>query len=194
MALILFGDPDMVALVATECSSFVHMNSGTSKRSQWMPDGDPTVCSVLRANGLAARTCCLLLLINLLQMTFLLEQPGSSVLMLTCRMEWLIKTMKDFGITTYRQAFWMACWGHQNPKRTVLWSNNPAVVVFTTPKIARTPIKGPPTVNRYVSKRSGKSGYSGSRYLKKTEHLDLNLLIVFSLIKIDVWTLYAPNL
>ena len=186
MALILFGDPDMVALVATECSSFVHMNSGTSKRSQWMPDGDPTVCSVLRANGLAARTCCLLLLINLLQMTFLLEQPGSSVLMLTCRMEWLIKTMKDFGITTYRQAFWMACWGHQNPKRTVLWSNNPAVVVFTTPKIARTPIKGPPTVNRYVSKRSGKSGYSVSRYLKKTEHLDLNLLIVFSLIKIDV--------
>ena len=40
LALIIFSDPSLVALVATECSSFVHVNTGSSKRSAANPDGD----------------------------------------------------------------------------------------------------------------------------------------------------------
>lgn len=172
IAIILFGDEEMVSLLATECCTFIHMNSGTSKRSHAMPDGDSGVPSVLRANGLAARSCLLILVLVLLGHTFLLEQPGSSVLMLTKRMQWLCAVLQKHGIAIFKQAFWMSCFGHSNPKRTVLWSNNVAVRVFTTPKIATSKIKGPPTAERYVSKRTGKCGYKGSKHLKSTEHPD----------------------
>ena len=171
MALILFSDPDLVALLATECSTFVHVNSGTSKRSHANPDGDPSVASVQRGNGLAACSCLLILLGCLLCRTFLLEQPGSSVLMRTKRMQWLVEVLNDVNITIFQQAFWMSCWGHPNPKRTVLWSNNVAVRVFTTPKVAFAKCHGPPTVDRYVSQKTGKKGYTGSKHLKATEYL-----------------------
>ena len=95
MALFLFSDPDLVALLATECSTFVHVNSGTSKRSHVNPDGDPSVASVQKGNGLAACSCLLMLLAVLLCKTFLLEQPGSSVLMRTKRMQWLVDVLAD---------------------------------------------------------------------------------------------------
>ena len=174
IAIILFGDPDLVSLVATECSSFIHMNCGTSKRSQAMPDGDPMVASVWRSNGLAARTCLLLLLMCLLCMTWVLEQPGSSVLMRTKRMQWLVETVKPYQVI-YLQSFWMACWGHDNPKRTCLWSCNPAIRVFTTDKIAFAKCTGLPTAHRYVSAKTGKAGYTGTKSLKKTEYLKLHI-------------------
>ena len=177
MAIILFGDIGLTALVATECSTFVHINSGTSRRSKANPDGDPQAPSVERGNALAAHSSLLLLIIHLLSMTFLLEQPGSSVLMETCRMQWLIETINSLGWKVYKQAFWMAVFGHPNPKRTVLWSNNVAVRVFTTPKVAFTQ-KGPPTVDRYVSKKTGRVGYKGSKHLKATEHLDLEIFFL----------------
>lgn len=170
-SLILFSSEDLLTLIATECSTFVHVNSGTSKRSQANPDGDPSVPSVQRGNGLAACSCLLILVACLLRRTFLLEQPGSSVLMRTKRMQWLVEVLKYVEIIIYQQAFWMSCWGHPNPKRTVLWSNSPVVRVFTTPKVAFAKCQGPPTVDRYVSKRSGKTGYKGSKHLKKTEYL-----------------------
>ena len=83
IGMVLNGDQDLLSLVATECSSFIHLNSGTSKRSDAMPDGDPSVPSVWNANGLAARSCLIMLLLVLMGYTFLLEQPGSSVLMKT---------------------------------------------------------------------------------------------------------------
>lgn len=153
------------------------MNSGTSKRSHAMPDGDPKVPSVWRSNGLAARSCLLILLLCLQRNTFLLEQPGSSVLMMTKRMQWLVEVLGRYGIKVFRQAFWMASFGHNNPKRTLLWSQNPAVRVFTTPKIAFAKCDGPATTTKYVSK-NGKAGYTGSKHLKKTEHLDYNVLSI----------------
>lgn len=159
----------MVGLLATECSSFVHINSGTSRRSQAMPDGDESVASVWRSNGMAARSALIILLMSLLRMTWVLEQPGSSVLMLTKRMQWMIETLLPWQMV-YKQAFWMACWGHVNPKRTCLWGNNPVIRVFNTPSIARTKCSGPPTAERYVSAKTGKEGYKGSKHLKKTEY------------------------
>lgn len=170
MAMLLYGEQDLVALVATECSTFIHMNSGTSKRSVGVPDGDPEVVSVLRGNALAAVTALLLLLLALTPATFLLEQPGSSVLILTRPMQWLIMTLESVGVQIFKQPFWMGCWGHWSPKRTILWSNNPLVRLFTTHGLAMVKNTGPSTTKRYVSK-SGKSGYTGSQHLKSTEYL-----------------------
>lgn len=174
LALILFGDAHLVSLLATECSTFVHVNSGTSKRSVALPGGNPECPSVRRGNALAAHSSLMILLLCLIGATFLLEQPGSSVLMQTKRMQWVIAVLESIGIRIFRQAFWMSCWGHWSPKRTILWSNNRAVAIFTTDKVAKTPLpKGPSTVDRYISKKTGKSGYQGNRHLKSTEHLEV---------------------
>ena len=87
LALIIFSDPSLVALVATECSSFVHVNTSTSKRSAANPDGDSNMPSVRRGNSLAAVSCLFLLILTLLRRAYVLEQPGSSLLMKTCRMQ-----------------------------------------------------------------------------------------------------------
>lgn len=183
IGMVLNGDQDLLSLVATECSSFIHLNSGTSKRSDAMPDGDPSVPSVWNANGLglAARSCLIMLLLVLMGYTFLLEQPGSSVLMKTKRMQWLTEVLASYGIWIFKQAFWMSGWGHSNPKRTVLWSNSPVVRVFTTPKVAFSKCKGPPTAVRYVSKKTGEVGYTGSKHLKDTEHL-ASILALYSIL------------
>ena len=95
LALLLYGDEELVSLVATECSTFVQINSGTSKRSWALPDGDPGVASVQRGNCLAACSALFILVICLLFNTFVLEQPGSSVLMGTHRMQLLLQVLKD---------------------------------------------------------------------------------------------------
>lgn len=171
LALLLYSGEELVSLVATECSTFVQINSGTSKRSWALPDGDPRVASVLRGNCLAACSALFILVICLLFNTFLLEQPGSSVLMGTHRMQWLLQVLGDLNIKIYRQSFWMGCWGHWSPKRSIIWSNNPVIRAFTTHGLAKRKNEeaGPPTTVRYVSKKTGKSGYSGSRHLKSTE-------------------------
>ena len=192
IGIVLYGDEDLLSLLATECSSFIHLNSGTSKRSDAMPDGDPSVPSVWKANGLAARSCLLMLLLVLMGYTFLLEQPGSSVLMKTKRMQWLTEVLASYGIWIFKQAFWMSAWGHSNPKRTVLWSNNPVVRVFTTPKVAVSKCKGPPTAVRYVSKTTGKVGYTGSKHLKATEHLDSILEFNDILFPLSQFRKYVP--
>ena len=180
VALFLYSAPGMTALIATECSTFVHINCGTSKRTIAFPDGDTNMASVVRGNGLAAHTCLLLLLLSLFHRTFLLEQPGSSVLMMTKRMQWLLEVLAGFGLKVFKQAFWMSAWGHTHPKRTILWSNNPIIRMFSTDKLAGHKLHllatAPPIVHRY-KKKDGTTGYSGGKRLKQTEQLDLQYKI-----------------
>ena len=168
MALIIFSAPEMLALIATECSTFVHINSGTSKRSKAFPYGDTNQPSVLRGNALAAHSCLFILLLCLLRRTFLLEQPNSSVLMLTTRMQWLIEVLAKFSLKIFKQAFWMSAFGHPRPKRTVLWSNNPICRLFRTDKVAKVS-SGQAVVKKYL-KKDGTTGYHGmGKSLKQTE-------------------------
>ena len=168
LALIIFSDPSLVALVATECSSFVHVNTGTSKQSAANPDGDWNMPSVRRGNSLAAVSCLFLLVLTFLRRTYVLEQPGSSLLMKTRRMQWLIEALAQLGLRTYKQAFWMSAFGHNRPKRTCLWSNNRVIAMFRTDKVAKA-ASGPPVVKAYV-KKDGTRGYTGDgKKLKQTE-------------------------
>lgn len=134
-----------------------------------MPDGDPTVASVRRGNGLAAHSSLFMLLIALMRRTFVVEQPGTSLLMHTTRMAWLRETLANVGIPIFRQSFWLGSWGHSNPKRTTLWSNSYVVRVFSTPKLERSGFKDAPKLTVKYETKSGKTGYHGSDALKKTE-------------------------
>ena len=145
-----------------------------------LPDGLSDVGSVARGNGLAACTCLYVLVLALLRNTYLVEQPNSSVLFETSRMQWLVATFSDLGYPVWVQSFWMRGWGHEYPKRTKVWSNSPAVRVFATDKLAKQTVKNPPTCKRYESK-SGKKGYTATKQLKKTEQLGLITWLKFQL-------------
>ena len=111
-----------------------------------------------------------MLVVCLSRQTFVLEQPGSSVLMLTSRMSWLCDSMLHIGMPIYKQAFWLGCYGHRSPKRTCLWSNNPFIRVFQTQKLLRDTLDGTLNVKHYES-LSGKQGYTATKSLKGTELL-----------------------
>lgn len=173
IALIIFSDPHLMALIATQCSSFVHINTGTSKRSEVCPDGDTNMPSVVLGNALAARSCLIILILTLLRRTFILEQPGSSLLMKTTWMQWLIEVLAEQNIRVFRQPFWMSAFGHKRPKRTLLWSCSPIISLFRTDKIAKVS-KEPAVVKKYV-KNDGSMGYTGvGKRLKETEQLAHN--------------------
>ena len=162
LALLLHGDPSMALLIATECRTFVQVNSGTSKRSRVLPDGNPEVSSVDLANRLAAKSALLILVATLLEVIWLLEQPSSSVLFYTQRFDWLATALASVGVKIWRQPFWMRQWG-------LIWSDHPIIRLFSTEKYRPKDAHAPSPTKRYVSKK-GKVGYTGNgKVLKETE-------------------------
>lgn len=126
--------------------------------------------SVKLGNALAARSCLIILILTLLRRTFILEQPGSSLLMKTTWMQWLIEVLDEKGIRVFRQPLWMSAFGHNRPKRTLLWSCSPIIGLFRTDKIVKVS-KEPAVVKKYL-KKDGSTGYTGvGKRLKETEQL-----------------------
>lgn len=78
---------------------------------------------------------------------------------------WLRKPSK-----MWRTAFWMKHWGHSNFKRTKLWSTSFAVWRFNLGRlIMKKHCNEKTTARKYVSKTSGKQGYTGTKDLKQTQ-------------------------
>ena len=130
----------------------------------------------------------------------MIEQPSSSLTSRHPRFQWLCSVAKAFGaanlvwvraISRYvyiklviapevLQVFVTQCWmmhyNHPCPKRTVLWSSSPRIVLFNKGRLEKKfkdkqkalhgnvqPVKK--TVNK-----QGKIGYSGTSALKSTQH------------------------
>lgn len=68
------------SILGPPCSSFVWMNSGTSRRSKVMPLGDQSQRSVRKANGIASRLALLVTVLHAAGAAFVMEQPQSSLL------------------------------------------------------------------------------------------------------------------
>lgn len=128
------------------------VNAGTSKRDYLLPMGDPEEPSVAYSNLMASRprfetnnpsyiclgliwgilgspfqsspvrTSLLLLLITAAGSVWLLENPGSSVVMQHDHMQNLIRLLRRVGLNVYKQTFWMAHYNHPNMKLTKIWS------------------------------------------------------------------------
>ncbi|CAL1131298.1 unnamed protein product [Cladocopium goreaui] len=152
-------------LLATVCSSWVHVNAGTSRRSMLLPEGREDLPYIQLANGMASRTCLLCLLTLIQGGSYMVEQPGSSCMPHYKRFVWLSRVSKVFRI-----AWWMAHYSSPSPKRHLGLTNNVWADKLNKGKLtkeAREKLTLKP-VDRTVSK-SGKRGYKGNKLLKSTQ-------------------------
>lgn len=62
------------------CSTWVAISQGSCRRSFWAPLGDTELPTVVNANEMVGKMCCLLLVIQACGGTFTVEQPRSSLL------------------------------------------------------------------------------------------------------------------
>ena len=87
----------------------------------------------------------------------------------------------------WRCAFWMKHWGHSNFKRTKLWSISFAVWRFNVGRLDTKKQKNEKTtVRKYISKSSGKAGYTGTKDLKQTQSFGCENKIIFCS-DVDFW-------
>ncbi|CAE7204089.1 unnamed protein product [Symbiodinium microadriaticum] len=104
----------------------------------------------------------LVLLAHVLGNTWIIEQPSSSLFYLHTRFQWLLRVCLPWEIPAarltssisrtlyrstdtnrehslqaevYKVALWLRKYGHEMPKRTLLYSNNPLICVFKTGKL-----------------------------------------------------------
>ena len=110
--------------LGVECSTYVFMSNGTTRRTWLTPMGDTTRQSVLEANqftsrpGIAClswhqpgqlrdlphrRSILMIVLAHMMRSTWMLEQPGSSLLYLHERFQWMLRKYLPWGIP----AFWL---------------------------------------------------------------------------------------
>lgn len=123
------------------------------------------------------RCSMLLLLVSAAGSVWLLENPASSLVMRHDRMQWLMATLKKYGLQTFRQSFWMAHYHHANCKRTKIWSTSRAIWKLDFGKLSAEKKKQHPsdTTKRYLN-AEGKIRFSGTPSLKKSQPLGLKLL------------------
>eukprot|EP00969_Alexandrium_andersonii_P163548 7229528-Alexandrium_andersonii.AAC.1 len=77
--------------LAPVCSSWVFISSGSTGRSKWSPEGDDAAGNVEYSNKMAARCALLCAVAHSLNVTFIVEQPSSSVMFYSIWFQWLIR-------------------------------------------------------------------------------------------------------
>ena len=129
--------------------------------------------------------------------TFLIEQPGSSVMRYYFRLEWLAASIPAHwmqytyvhacvyvlhgilhilcvyvhDIQVYRSGWWMAHFGARSPKRHQAFSNNKWIETFNKGKLLRHQRKPDPTfapTKSYLN-ANGKRCWQGTPQLKETQ-------------------------
>lgn len=154
------------------CSSWIHMNSGASKRDYFTPMGCRAFQSVEMANLLVARSMLLILLCICMGGTPVVENPGSSLIWLHDRFQWLLGCLEKIGLTMYKQKFWMCYFGSPSMKRTILWSTGSPIAAlkkFQTMQRKDFEFDGAAkTAEKYLNSR-GEVAYKGTKALKGTQ-------------------------
>ncbi|CAE7246780.1 unnamed protein product, partial [Symbiodinium sp. CCMP2456] len=144
-------------LLATVCSSWVPTNAGTSKRSVIYAEGNTKLPYIADANCLTSRSILICLLVCCLGGTFLLEQPGSSLMRYYFRWVWLRQK-----IPVFRVAWWMKMYGAPTAKRHQAFTNNPYAEEYNLGKLKPSRYKSNvKTVRRWVDK-AGKKRWAGT--------------------------------
>ena len=154
---------------------------------------DPATYSQLRKLP-HRRSILMLILAHIMGSTWLVEQPGSSMLYLHERFQWMLRNICHGGIPAFwlhasytcgvccltlelnmqprptKQALWLRLWGHSIPKRTVLWSNSPLIRKLDAGKLR----KRDRLTNEHLTTWQDKKGrrrVAGTSKLKATQKL-----------------------
>ncbi|CAE7735606.1 RHM1, partial [Symbiodinium pilosum] len=109
-----------LATIGVPCSSFIFLNSGTSRRSPELPLGREDLPYIDQANSIAARVCLLLLLLTVRKCYWLLEQPSSSMFEELPYFQHVVRILQKF-MRVHRTFFWMGCYGHFSCKGSLAY-------------------------------------------------------------------------
>ena len=114
----------------------------------------------------------MLMLITAAGSVWLLENPGSSVVMKHDHMQQLIRLLRKNGIPIYRQTFWMAHYNHPNFKLTKIWSTANGIWRLDfgalSGKTGKTDKKPSTTTRKYRNKK-GELRFTATSSLKKSQ-------------------------
>ena len=106
--------------MAPVCSSWVFMSMGTTMRTRWTPEGDSSVECVRKGNLMVCRCVLLAALAHAMNLTWIIEQPSSSVMVYHPRMQWLAKLANVYWVGGIHMG---AC-GGDSQKTLKLYSND----------------------------------------------------------------------
>ena len=85
--------------LAPVCSTWIFLSTGTTLRSKINPSGDTSLRCVREANTMTSRCVLLMALADAMNITYILEQPTSSVMVYYDRMQWLAALHSMYTIT-----------------------------------------------------------------------------------------------
>ena len=112
---------------ATVCSTWVYLSRSSTGRSSSNPGGDTSVRCVRSANCMAMRVSYLLVLSVALFQIYVHEQPLTSLLSAFQPFVWARTVIRDALGGSWEEVFlWMASYGHELCKPTVLITNTTA--------------------------------------------------------------------
>ena len=129
IALVLQTQPGGLVWMAPVCSSWVFLCLGSSGRSKLDVLGNTERKFVRDANLMVSRCCILMRLAVGLGLTYILEQPASSLLVYHPRMQQLAEDTQMYVI-----CFPMALFGSRTTKQTKLYSNASWIAEFPNAK------------------------------------------------------------
>ena len=161
-----------MTLLAPVCSSFTAINQGTHQRSPLLPFGDVGKRSVRMGNCLMSRALLLACLAECLEGIWMLEQPGSSRITLYPRFEWL----RDKSMRMFRVAWWGRHYGSLTPKRHRAWGNTKMLGLLDRGRLSKADMQRcmVQTSTKKV-KADGSRYYCGNKFLKGTQHLEIDM-------------------
>ena len=104
-----------LCFMGPQCSSWVWLSRSVTKRSAADPDGDVNLATVREGNHLNKVVALLVTIAGLAGISWVIEQPGSSLFFHTQIMRSVISEVNPF-----QRWLWLRKWGHFSKKSTVL--------------------------------------------------------------------------
>ncbi len=150
--------------MAPVCSTWIYLAMGVTLRSRFTPDGDTDLRSVRDANLMARRCVLLAQLADAFGITWILEQPKSSVMAWSRRFQGIIKNLSVYVSGEVH----MGAYGGSSEKSLKLYSNKPWVGHFNKRVGSNFKAKDNTIWKTYVDKR-GKKSVTGGTGLKATQ-------------------------
>ena len=128
--------PGGLAVLAPVCSSFSPMSSSQSCRTPRTPLGDDCRIFVSTGNVIGIRVILTLILIQALDLLYVLEQPGGSSFQLLPRFDQFRRGIARI----IKITFWMKSYGSKTAKRTMIFSNSQQMKRLDMGTVAKDPV------------------------------------------------------